>query len=128
MMFILLPFSDNLSFASQEIKKVQSIHQVVDEPDNAFGSSRPSTSSRRLSHRSLNGGLSNATPLNRKPSLSIQQLGTNSINSATQGISFTKEGKKMQGQKLFARQLGLASHLQDETASVVSTFSGPISP
>ncbi|EEF47478.1 PLE, putative [Ricinus communis] len=109
----------------REMKKVQS--QVVVEQDNAFGS-RPATGSRRPSNRSLNGGLSNAAPLNRRVSLSIQQLGTNSINSAIQGISFIKEGKKLQGQKMFAGPPGLASYLRDETASVVSTFSGPISP
>ncbi|KDP26794.1 hypothetical protein JCGZ_17952 [Jatropha curcas] len=108
----------------REKKKVQS--QVVVEQDNAFGS-RPSTSSRRLPNRSLNGGFNNATPLNRRLSLSIQQLGNNSINSATQGISFLKEGRKLQAQKMFPRP-GLASHLLDETASVVSTFSGPVSP
>jgi protein regulator of cytokinesis 1 len=66
-------------------------------------------------------------PLNRRLSLGIQHLGSNSINSATQGISFIKEGGKAQGEKMFAR-LSLASHLRDETASVVSTFSGPVSP
>ncbi|XP_050204958.1 65-kDa microtubule-associated protein 8 isoform X1 [Mercurialis annua] len=109
----------------REMKKVQI--QVVVEPDNAFGS-RPGTSSRRVSNRSINGGLNNATPLNRRISLGIQQFGNNSINSATQGIAFIKEARKMQGQKTFGRPPGLASHLRDETASVVSTFSGPISP
>ncbi|KAJ9176197.1 hypothetical protein P3X46_011536 [Hevea brasiliensis] len=108
----------------REKKKVQI--QVVVDQDNTFGS-RPGTSSRRLSNRSLNGGLSNATPLNRRLSLSIQQMGNNSINSATQGISLIKEARKIQGQKMFARP-GFASHLRDETASVVSTFSGPVSP
>lgn len=59
--------------------------------------------------------------------MGIQQLGTYSINSATQGISFIKEGRKVQEQKKFAR-FGHASHFRDETASVVSTFSGPLSP
>ncbi|XP_021629952.1 65-kDa microtubule-associated protein 8 isoform X2 [Manihot esculenta] len=108
----------------REKKKVQS--QVVVDQDNAFGS-RPGTSSRRLSNRSINGGFSNATPLNRRLSLSIHQLGNNSINSASQNISLMKDGRKIQGQKMFARP-GFASHLRDETASVVSTFSGPVSP
>lgn len=108
----------------QEKKKVQS--QVVVEQENLFGS-RPSTSSRRLSNMSLNGGFSTATALNRRLSLGIQQLGSNSINSPTQGLSFIKEGKKAKGQKMSVRQ-SLVSHLREETASVVPTFSGPLSP
>lgn len=108
----------------REKKKVQS--QVVVEQEYPFGS-RPGTSSRRLSNRSLNGSFNNAMPLNRRLSLGIQQLGSNSISSATQGISFIKEGRKARGQRMFARPIR-ASHLIDETASVVSTFSGPLSP
>ncbi|CAL2230750.1 unnamed protein product [Prunus armeniaca] len=108
----------------REMKKVQS--QVAVEQENLF-ITRPSTSARRTSTRSVNGGFSNAIPLNRRLSLGLQQLGPNSINSGTQGISFIKEGKKARGQKMFARP-GLVSHLRDETASVVSTFSGPQSP
>ncbi|XP_030949298.1 65-kDa microtubule-associated protein 8-like [Quercus lobata] len=107
----------------RENKKVQS--QVVVEQENLFVS-RPGTSSRRLSNGSLNGGFTNAVPLNRRVSLGIQHLGSNSINSATQGISFIKEGRKVQGEKMFARPS--LAHLRDETASVVSTFSGPLSP
>ncbi|KAG6783137.1 hypothetical protein POTOM_012575 [Populus tomentosa] len=108
----------------QREKKVPS-HAVAGQ-ENGVGS-RPDTSSRRLSNRSLNGSLINATPLNRRLSLCIQQLGTNSINSANQGISYIKEGRKMQGQRIFPRP-DLTSHLRDEAASVVSTFSGPLSP
>lgn len=106
------------------MKKVQS--QVVVEQENLF-ITRPSTSTRRTSSRTLNGGFSNAMPLNRRLSLGLQQLGPNSVNSAPQGISFIKEGKKVHRQKMFARP-GLVSHLRDETASVVSTVSGPQSP
>lgn len=108
----------------QREKKVPSY--VVAGQENVVGS-RPDTSSRRLSNRSLNGSLSNATPLNRRLSLCLQQLGTNSINSANQGISYMKEGRKMQGQRMFPRP-DLTSHLRDEAASVVSSFSGPLSP
>ncbi|XP_041014252.1 65-kDa microtubule-associated protein 8-like [Juglans microcarpa x Juglans regia] len=108
----------------REKKKVQS--QVVVEQENLFVS-RPGTSSRRLSNRSLNGGFNNAMPLNRRLSLGIQHLGSNNINSATQGISFIKEGRKAPGERMFVRP-SLAAYLRDETASVVSTFSGPISP
>lgn len=109
--------------SSQEKKKVQ--NQVVIPQDYAFGT-RPGTSSRRLSDRSLNGGFTNASPLNRRVSLGTQQFGSNTIMSTTQGTSFTKEGKKVQGHKLFSRP-GLVSNFRDETASVVSTFSGPFS-
>ncbi|XP_022132170.1 65-kDa microtubule-associated protein 8 isoform X2 [Momordica charantia] len=108
----------------REKKKVQT--QVVIEPENFYGP-RPSTSSRRLSNASINGGYSNAMALNRRLSLGIQQLGSNSMNSATQGISFIKEGKVSPGQNMTLRHT-LVSQVRDETASVVSTFSGPISP
>ncbi|XP_052184244.1 65-kDa microtubule-associated protein 8 isoform X2 [Diospyros lotus] len=108
----------------KEKKKVQS--RVVVEQENSFGP-RPSTSNRRLSNRSFNGSFNNATPLNRRLSLAIQQLGSNSISSASQGITFVKEGKKVHNQNMFARS-SIPSHLREDTASVVSTFSGPISP
>ncbi|CAI0381217.1 unnamed protein product [Linum tenue] len=111
--------------AQQETKKVQ----IQVEPEPPF-TSRPSTSSRRPSNRSLNGGLSYATPSNRKLSMSIQRLGSNSINySATQAISYIKEGKKMHETKIpLPTHRGITPRFQDETASVLSTFSGPLSP
>ncbi|KAG5227932.1 65-kDa microtubule-associated protein [Salix suchowensis] len=112
-----------MAFTTQE-KKAPS--HVGVEQENLAGS-RPSTSSRRLSNKSLNGGFSTAAPLNRRLSLGLQQLGTNSINSANLGISYIKEGRKMQGQKMFLRP-DLTYHLRDEAASVVSSFSGPLSP
>ncbi|KAB5573194.1 hypothetical protein DKX38_000388 [Salix brachista] len=112
-----------MAFTTQE-KKAPS--HVVVEQENLVGS-RPSTSSRRLSNKSLNGGFSNSAPLNRRLSLGLHQLGTNSINSANLGISYIKEGRKMQGQKMFLRP-DLTYHLRDEAASVVSSFSGPLSP
>ncbi|OMO88160.1 Microtubule-associated protein, MAP65/Ase1/PRC1 [Corchorus olitorius] len=108
----------------RDLKKVQS--QVVVEQENSIAS-RPSTSNRRISNRSINGGFGNASPLNRRLSLSTQHLGSNSINSATQGISYIKEGKRVQGKSTTPRP-NFASQLRDETASVVSTFSGPLSP
>ncbi|KAJ0096128.1 hypothetical protein Patl1_16932 [Pistacia atlantica] len=108
----------------RDMKKVQS--QVVVEQENIFGS-RPGTSNRRLSNRSINGGFNNAAPLNRRHSVGIQQLGSNNINSETQSISFTKEGRKVRGQKILGRP-SFTYQFRDETASVMSTFSGPISP
>ncbi|XP_059656701.1 65-kDa microtubule-associated protein 8 [Cornus florida] len=104
----------------REKKKVQT--QVVVEQENLF-SSRPSTSNRRLSNRSLNGGFSTATPLNRRLSLGIQQLESNRINSTTQGISLIKKA----GQKTFARA-GLDSHHREDAASMIPTFSCHLSP
>ncbi|KAJ4847197.1 hypothetical protein Tsubulata_007718 [Turnera subulata] len=108
----------------REKKKVQNPVEIGQEN---MAASRPNSSSRRLSDKSLNGGFGHATPLNRRLSMSIQQLGANSINSATQGMSFIKEGKKMQSHNVYVRT-ELGSHLRDESASVVSTFSGPFSP
>lgn len=107
----------------REKKKVQA--QVVVEQENLF-TTRPTTSFRRLSNRSINGGFINATPVNRRPSLGIQQLESNSICSATQGISLIKERKKTEGRNTRSRH-GL-SHPMEETVSVVSTFPGPLSP
>ncbi|KAJ6703135.1 PROTEIN REGULATOR OF CYTOKINESIS 1 PRC1-RELATED [Salix viminalis] len=100
---------------------------AVAEQENVVGS-RPGTSSRRLLNRSLTGSLSNATPLNRRLSLCLQQLGTSSINSANQGISYIKEGRKMHGQRMFPRPDLITSHLRDEAVSVVLSFSGTLSP
>ncbi|KAA8528976.1 hypothetical protein F0562_033536 [Nyssa sinensis] len=108
----------------KEKKKVQS--QVVVEQEIFFGP-RPTTSSRRLSDRSLNGGFSNGTQVNKRFSLDIQQLGSSSIHSATRSTSFIKEGKKAHRQKAFL-QTGPASHLREDTASVVSSFSSPLLP
>ncbi|KAL6969273.1 hypothetical protein U1Q18_028997 [Sarracenia purpurea var. burkii] len=108
----------------REKKKVQ--NQVVVGQENSSGS-RPSTTSRHFSNRCLNEGSNNATPINRRVSLSIQQLQSSSINSATQGISFMKEAKKTHTQMIIART-GLASHHREDAASVVSTFSSPLSP
>ncbi|XP_050373790.1 65-kDa microtubule-associated protein 8 [Argentina anserina] len=85
----------------------------------------PSSSPRRTSNRSVNGGFTTATPLNRRLSLGLQKLGPNSIDLGTQSIS--NEANKVQRQKMFARP-GLVSPIRDETASVVSTFSSPLSP
>ncbi|MBA0711514.1 hypothetical protein Golax_010686, partial [Gossypium laxum] len=98
----------------RQMKKVQS--QVVVEQEN-FTTSRPSTSNRRLSNKSLNGGFGNASPLNRRLSLSIQQLGSNGKSSVALGTSFIKEGKKEQGKRIFPRP-NFSSQLRDETASV----------
>lgn len=110
----------------QEKKKIQS--PVVVEQGSPFGP-RPSTSSRRVSERSVNGGFGNVSPINRRLSLGIQQpgLGTSFIISASHGISDIKEGKRVRVPRNSA-QTSLASHLREETVSVVSSFSGPISP
>ncbi|KAJ6414685.1 hypothetical protein OIU84_003648 [Salix udensis] len=109
----------------QRDKKVPG--HAVAEQENVVGS-RPGTSSRRLLNRSLIGSFSNATPSNRRLSLCLQQLGTSSINSANQGISYIKEGRKMHGQRMFPRPDLITSHLRDEAVSVVLSFSGPVSP
>lgn len=107
----------------REKKKTQ--HQVVTECGNSSGL-RPSTSSRRLSDRSLNGSLRIASPPTRRLSMSIQQFGQGS-SSITTPTSQGREGRKARGPPTFARN-GFGSHLREDTASVVSTFSGPISP
>ncbi|KAJ4973497.1 hypothetical protein NE237_006671 [Protea cynaroides] len=111
----------------REIKRMQMQGKVVIEQENLF-MSRPSSSNRRLSNRSLNGGLCSATPLNRRLSMGIQQLGSNSINSTIQGMYIIKEVKKAQGQKMLAQQ-GRVSHLIEDTASMVTgSYSNLLSP
>ncbi|KAF6161455.1 hypothetical protein GIB67_009334 [Kingdonia uniflora] len=76
----------------RENKKVQI--QVVIGQENLFGS-RPGMGNRRLSTRSINGGFGGTrTPLNRRLSIGMQQLGSNSINTRTQGSSFMKDKAK----------------------------------
>ncbi|KAL6188210.1 hypothetical protein ACLB2K_039603 [Fragaria x ananassa] len=99
--------------------------QIVHHQQEKLFLPSPSSSPRRTSNRSVNGGFSTAMPLNRRLSLGLQKLGSNSIDLGTQGI--LNEGKRAQRQKMFARP-GLVSPVRDETASVVSTFSGPLSP
>ncbi|XP_042057239.1 65-kDa microtubule-associated protein 8-like isoform X1 [Salvia splendens] len=102
----------------REQKKVQS--KVVAEPDSPFGT-RPSTSSRRLSDKSINGGFGSASPLNRK------SMGPSSINSPSRGISSITGGKKTKRERAYS-QKGFSYHPREDTVSVVSSFSGPFSP
>ncbi|KAK4488763.1 hypothetical protein RD792_004548 [Penstemon davidsonii] len=106
----------------REEKKAQG--KVVTELESPFGS-RPTTSNRRPSDKSVNGGFSNAAPLNRRLSLGLHQMDSSSINSPTRGSSFTR--KKSHTQRIYAEK-GFASHLREDTVSVVSSFSGPFSP
>lgn len=88
--------------------------------------SRPGTTSRRLPNRSLNGSLDIA-PLNKRFPMGIQQLGSNSINSGNQGISFIKDVRKTQRKKIFGEP-AFVFHTRDEASSAASTHSGPFSP
>lgn len=112
-------------FGSQswEKKKVQS--QVFVERNNTHAL-RPGTSNRRLPNRGLNGSLDSAASLNKRLPMGIQHLGSNSINSG-QGISFIKDGRKLQRKKFLVEPV-FTSHTRDEASSVVSTHSGPFSP
>ncbi|CAO2829735.1 unnamed protein product [Amaranthus hypochondriacus] len=99
-------------------------------------SPRPGTSARHSPNRSLSGTFNstspmrrnlNGSPANRRLSLGAQQAGSNSFNVRSLGTSFMQEGTKSLRQQMYA-QNEYGSHLRDETASVVSTFSGPLSP
>lgn len=113
-----------------EKKKVAAVQ------NNTSLSPRPGTSARRIPNRTLNGSFNNASPthrnLNGSPSsrrlsLGAQQTGLNSFNPRNLSTSFMQEGTKPLRQQMHV-QSEYASHLRDETASVVSTFSGPLSP
>ncbi|KAL3835687.1 hypothetical protein ACJIZ3_010423 [Penstemon smallii] len=107
----------------REEKKAQS--KVVTELESPFGS-RPTTSNRRPSDKIVNGGFSSAAPLNRRLALGLHQMDSSIINSPTRGSSFTR-GNKSHTQRIYAEK-GFASHLREDTVSVVSSFSGPFSP
>ncbi|XP_058103325.1 65-kDa microtubule-associated protein 8 [Magnolia sinica] len=109
----------------REKKRIQG--QAVVQQENLFGS-RPSTSNRRLSKRSISGSFGNATPLNRRLSMGIQQLGSNSICSASQGLSFIREDRKAQGQKMQAQYRNVSRLGEDAATQVSATFSFPLSP
>ncbi|KAK9104154.1 hypothetical protein Scep_020998 [Stephania cephalantha] len=123
----------NLSWQEKEEEKQRQREkkraqiQLIVEQEKALAS-RTGTSNRYLPNRNTNGGFGSASPLNRRLSMSIHQLGSNSINSPTQGISFIKENKIQQRQNMYDRK-GIASVAMEDTVSVVSaTFSGPLSP
>nr|KYP75684.1 Protein regulator of cytokinesis 1 [Cajanus cajan] len=106
-----------------EKKRIQ--RQVV-ERDNTYVS-RPGTSSRRLPSRSLNGALDSSVSLNRRLSMGMQQLGSNSINSGNHSMSFIKDGRNALRKKIFIEPV-FTSHTRDEASSAVSTHSAPFSP
>ncbi|CAN8291129.1 unnamed protein product [Cochlearia groenlandica] len=68
----------------REMKKI--ITQPVDEPD-SFSVSRPSSSNRRISNRSINGGFGSASPLNRQFSRGF----SNGNNHTSLGTSLRTE-------------------------------------
>ncbi|KAI4383608.1 hypothetical protein MLD38_009422 [Melastoma candidum] len=107
----------------KETKKAQGPVGVNSEN---LSKARPGTSSRRLSNRSLNGGLWTGTPPNGRLSLNNQNISMNSSGfySATPISSDMKERRKART----IPRTNLVSSLRDETASVVSTRSGPLSP
>ncbi|XP_074310022.1 65-kDa microtubule-associated protein 8 [Silene latifolia] len=100
-------------------------------------SPRPGTSARRAPNRNLNDSFScgspthrnlSGNPANRRSSLGAQQIGSNSFSPRSLGTSFMKDGTRTLRQQMYT-QSEFGSHLRDETASVVSTFSsGPLSP
>ncbi|CAJ1851878.1 unnamed protein product [Sphenostylis stenocarpa] len=106
-----------------EKKRIQS--QVVER--DSTHTSRPSTSSRRLPSRSMNGALDSSVVMNRRLSMGIQQLGSNSINSGNQGKSFIKDGRNALRKKIFGDP-AFISHMRDDASSAVSTHFIPFSP
>ncbi|KAH1226889.1 65-kDa microtubule-associated protein 8 [Glycine max] len=106
-----------------EKKRIQS--QVV-ERDNTYVS-RPGTSSRRLPSRSMNGALDSSAVLNRRLSMGIQQLGSNSINSGNHGLSFIKDGRNALRKKIYGEPT-FTSPTRDGASSAVSTHSILFSP
>ncbi|KAL9226403.1 hypothetical protein vseg_002221 [Gypsophila vaccaria] len=99
-------------------------------------SPRPGTSARRPPSRNLGDNFSCASPThrnlsgcpsNRRSSLGTPQTGSNSFSPRNLSTSYIKDGTRTLRQQMYT-QSEFGSHLRDETASVVSTFSGPLSP
>jgi len=95
-------------FQPWEKKRIQS--QVV-ERDNTY-TPRPTTSSRRLPSRSLNGALDSSVIMNRRHSMGIQQLQSNSINSGNQGVSYIKDGSNALRKKIFGDPAAFTSPMR----------------
>lgn len=102
------------------------------EQSNMPLSPRPGSSTGRIASRRSSGSFSNTSatnrsvlgsPSSRRSSLGAQQTGWSSFNPQTQGMPPMKKGAKSIRQTYAQSEFG--SHLRDETASVVSTFSGP---
>ena len=98
-------------------------------------SPRPGSSAGRVPSRRISGSFGNTSPTNRsvlgspssrRSSLGAQQTGWSSHNPETQGTPPMKVGTKSMRQIYAQSQYG--SQPRDETASIVSTFSGPLSP
>ncbi|KAK9120086.1 hypothetical protein Scep_018179 [Stephania cephalantha] len=80
----------------EEKKRMQLRAAVAQE--NLFANRPATSSSRRLSNVSINGGFGScSTPLNRRLSVGFHQQGSNSINSASKDFSFVKEDNKAIG-------------------------------
>ncbi|KAL8161712.1 hypothetical protein V2J09_013201 [Rumex salicifolius] len=106
-----------------EKKKAQTQAMASVEPDSGF-SIRPGTSSRRIPNRSLIGGFGSASPVNRRTTQSVQQIGSNSIYSPTKSMNLTPEHRLPVPRKLHSKP-DFASLLREETSPAVSAFSGP---
>ena len=88
----------------QDMKKVQS--QVDVEQEN-FIASRPTTSNRRLWE--FKWRFWQCNPFKQEAFSEYEQLGSNSINSATQGISFIKERKGARKKDISPTQFHLSA-------------------
>lgn len=79
---------------------------------------RPGTGNQHLPDRSIYRSHGNAVTLDRRLTLSIQQLGSSNNYPPTQGILSIKEGKKGNQLKKFARSTN-ASYFKEETTTMV---------
>lgn len=101
----------------QKQKEKKKVQNVRFEQESLFGP-RPGTGNRHLPDRSINRSYGNAAPLDRRLTLSIQQLGSSNNYPPTQGILSIKEGKKGNQLKKFARST-TASYFKEETITMV---------
>ncbi|XP_010499282.1 PREDICTED: 65-kDa microtubule-associated protein 8 [Camelina sativa] len=102
----------------REMKKMI-IPQAVAEPDK-FYMARPASSNRRITNRSINGGYGSSTsPMNRMYSGGFNKTS----NYTALGTSIRRGNRKSKASKIPVLRLN-----RDETSSVVSLFTGPLSP
>lgn len=103
--------------------------QMASEPETFFVA-KPTPhrqlSTKRSTGLRANGNSMDATPLNRRLSLGVQQTGMNGVNQARQGLSINRDGKREHNRSMIPRKFSLSKEDSASQASANgSTASSP---
>lgn len=94
--------------------------QMASEPETFFVA-KPTPhrqlSTKRSTGLRANGNSMDATPLNRRLSLGVQQTGMNGVNQARQGLSINRDGKREHNRSMIPRKFSL---FKEDSASQAS--------